>query len=235
MAVLSFVSCKKDNISSPRDDGKYIDGNIRVLSVGGTDTFSTPLITPTHGGRVASTESIALAVDEDDKMRAELLSYQPLGGGKALYIVNAINKTDCQQLVRWHWIGGLLVDSIIPLDDAVYPHSATIFKVYGTATVGAITLNAQAHEPTSCGNSRTLQLSITTAILPSTIKQVTAERTGDKMTVKFHTENPQASDHFVIMWTPDGDLKHEIVIDRIPCNGITKDYTYQFLAMTYKG
>jgi hypothetical protein len=231
IALLSlFAACKHDDaLPSGNDDNQYIFGVTRVLSVEGTDTTSTRFI----GGRVET--DLVLASDEDSKMRAELIGYQYLGSGKALYNVRAINKTDCQSIVRWHWIGGLLVDSIVPLNDNVLAHDTTMFLVYGTATVGAITLNAQAHDPTSCGNSRTLQLNITTGILPSKFTTSSVKRQGDKMIVKFSDETPPEKGWYFVMWSPTGNPVDEVVKNMFVSDANVKSYTTSFPAVKKDG
>lgn len=214
-----FAACKKsDSIPSGDDKSQYVEGVTRVIAVSGLDSVSSKSV-----GRVETVSVITF--DEDTKMRAELISYEYLGTGKALYTVRAINKTDCQDLVRWHWIGGLLVDSIIPMDDAVYAHDTTVFKVYGNASTGAITLNAEAREPNNCGNSRTLTLYITQAILPIKFTNITKDIVGGKMVIKFSTESPQDAQWFFVMWSPDGKKENEVLKYTIVPDPNVKNYT----------
>lgn len=224
LAITSLFSCKKDD-NLPSGD-MYIDGVTRIVSIKGTDTVSTPFMT----ARIDATQGLILASDEDTKLKAELIGYQNLGGGAGLYKLKVINLSDCQSIIRWNW-QGLTIDSISPPSDVVHAHDTVTFTLWGDTKPGKITLNSQADNPTSCGNSKTLIINITTAILPSRFTSWSTKRVGDKMIVNFSNEFPQDVDFFLVMWSPTGNPAEEVLKYRILSNPDIKQYTISFPAV----
>ena len=228
--AIAFTSCKKDNISPQGDDdSQYIQGYTRVVALKDGDTIAT-----TRQAHARVEADVILASDADNKLKAELIGYQYLGKGLAQYTIRAINLTTCQSIIRWNW-QNLTIDNISPPSDVVHAGDTVKFTLWGDAKPGKITLNSQADNPTSCGNSKTLIINITNTILPTKFVEFSTSRKGDMMTTVFSCEDPQDADEFVVLWSPDAHKEHEIMVKRIKSDGITKKYTINFLAFIYEG
>lgn len=217
VAVSLFTACKKE---ATQKDPVYEEGFTRVGAIQGSDTSLTPYM---H----ARTESVVLAMDQDTKLKAELIGFQHLSGGMASYTIRVINLTTCQDIIRWHW-EGLTIDNITPPSDVVHAGDTVIFTLTGDALPGRITLSSQAVG--SCGNSKTLIIDITTTILPIKYTAHKTHREGNNMIVEFTTEEPQNVDRFIVLWSPDGK-GNEVVKCSTKSDGITKKYVMSFPAM----
>lgn len=230
IAITAF-SCKKESNSK---EPEYIDGYTRVIGVKGTDTSSTRYV---H----ARTESISLLVSEDSKLKAELISYTPLPGGKGRYVVKMTNKQSCQMILRWNY------QNIGPIDpqpddatantsqsDVIKANQVKTYIIIGKAIAGKIFVKAE-HSNSDCPNSSQLILEITTTILPIEFTSITVTRNEGNMNVKFSTEEPQGVDWFYIMWTPDGNPINEKIVAYVASDYITKDYKLSFPAIRKEG
>lgn len=139
----------------------------------------------------ARVQTTGLILVEDSKLKAELLSYD--GHGK--YTVKVTSKVTCQGIVRWGW-DGLTIDSITPPDDVIQAGQSVTFNLYGDHKEGRIKLKLES----PCGNSSTLIINITKAILPVKIIENTAtydEKTG-KTIITFTIDDPLLFDWILV-------------------------------------
>ena len=224
LSLTVIFSCqKKDSLQ----ESKYQEGWIRIIGVRGTDTSSTKFV----NGRV---ETVGLLLVEDDKLRAELMSYQPLAGGMAKYIVKITNKTDCQRILRWNW-QNINPTSIDPNDltagtgqaDILGANQVKTYIIIGYSVAGRIYVQAQKSN-SDCPNSSQLILEITNTILPITFTNIKVDKKDKDYVVIFSTDSPQDVDTFYAMWTPDGSKIKETIRATIVSDPNTKNYKVSF-------
>lgn len=231
VSIAMVCSCQKHtlpNINKLSKDSVYVEGFTRVIGIGksGSDTSSTPFMQ-------ARVETI-LAMDEDSRLKAELIGFKNLGGGLAIYTLRVINKTTCQNHLRWSWEQGLTIDSIAantltPTSDVIHAKDTIVYTIWGDAKTGAITVKSQAVG--NCGSSKILRINITTTILPIKYTVYRTHREDDKMIVEFSTEEPQGVDFFQVLWSADGNTLNETCKTMIISDGIRKSYTISFPAV----
>jgi hypothetical protein len=218
--AMSISSCKKE--ATPPDDYLYANGWTRVIGVKGADTSTTTFM---H----ARTETVGILTVQDVQLKATLLSYIPLPNGKGKYIVEMTNFQDCQVILRWNW-EGLGIDNITPSTDVLSGHQTTIYTLIGDAKPGRIKVKAEKSNST-CTNSSTLIIEITTVILPIEFTNSKTERKGKDMYVSFSTEEPQNVDWFFVMWSPDGNKANEVIKAYIESDHLTKSYKLSYPAV----
>jgi hypothetical protein len=224
-----FSACKKESTSFQGEE--YVEGWTTVLGVRGTDTSRTNMM---H----ARTEGEGIVYTENQRLSAALLAYTPLPGGKAKYTIKVTNRQSCRMIMRWSWEDLAPVDSIVAQDeshltdhdDILLPNQAKIVDFYAQAKVGKIKVWADINNG-NCPSTSVLTIPITLSILPIEFTKKSTKREGDKMVVKWSTEAPQDVDKFIIMWTPTGDRKDEIVKKEIPSIATQKDYITDFPAI----
>src|SRR6266536_74801 len=156
LATVALFSCKKED--SPTTN--HPPGNYRVLLVGKAgDTVTTST-------KTARVETVGLDSAQDTRLKAVLLAYDGHGG----YTIQLTNLQSCPVTINWGW-NGLNIDSISPggNNSIMAANQSVLFKLYGSAKIGKIKL--QAHG--DCGNSSTLIINITTSILTITYTNYT--------------------------------------------------------------
>jgi hypothetical protein len=187
-AVISFclfiASCsesKKEILPPPHKPSAY-----RVLLFSKTNTDTT--ISTTMWAR---TETVGLVTVEDSKLKAELISYN----GHGVYTVKVTSKVECQGIVRWGW-DGLTIDSISPNSDVIQAGQSVTFTLHGDHKEGRIKLKLES----PCGNSSTLIINITTAILPVKIIETigTYDEKSKKTIITFTIDDPMLFDWILV-------------------------------------
>jgi hypothetical protein len=184
MITISLMACKKDNSSAQPEHEK---ANYKVFLIGKGDTTAGPII-------YARTETVGIAYAEDDKLRVDLIGYN----GHGVYTLQVTNKQNCSVTNHWGW-EGLAIDSISPGGDTANVLLANQVKTYtltGSAKEGKIKVQAKG----DCGNSSTLIIYITTAILPihMTESRASYDKQTDKTTISFNVETPADFDWILI-------------------------------------
>lgn len=212
--ISAFTACKKETTNA---EPEYEEGVTRVIGVKGIDTSSTPFM-------FAREQTGVLAMDEDPTLRAELIAYY-----QGIYTIRMTNLTDCQRILRWNY-EGLTLDSWDPANDVLAPNAVVTYTLTGDAKPGKILVKAEKSNST-CENSKTLVINITTAILPIKYTSHTTKRVGADMVVNFSTEEPENIDWWYVLWSPDGNKDHEIVKNSFECDKTTKKYTITFAAI----
>jgi hypothetical protein len=160
----------------------------RVLVYGkGDTTISSTMF--------ARTETVGLVIAEDDKLKAVLKSYHKLPTGEGVYEVEVTSKLNCQSIIRWGW-EQLSIDNITPSSDVIPANQTRIFTLTGDAKVGKIKLKAES----DCGNSSTLIINITIAVLPVVIINNVAEydKVLDRIIVFFTIDDPTQAEWIII-------------------------------------
>ena len=231
--LLAFISimiaCKKEG-SNPSGEDEYIEGHTRVIGVRGVDTSSTKYIS----GRI---ETQALIIKEDDKLRAELISFTPLPGGNADYLIRITNRQPCQMILRWNWDNLNPIVSIEPDDstahtsqsDVLKPNQVKTYHFIARAIAGKIYVKAEKSN-NDCPNSSTLVIEITNVILPISYTKFKRTREGDNVTVTWSTDAPQDVDQFLVLWTPTGKKEDEVCKYIQASDPNKKEYTVTYKA-----
>jgi hypothetical protein len=206
-AATLLMACnqsEKEILPAPHEKSDY-----RVLLYNDVDTtISTSMR--------AREQTVGLVVAEDDKLKAELIAYN----GAGVYTLKITSKITCQGIVRWGW-DGLTIDSIAPGSDVVQAGQSVVFTLYGDHKTGRIKLKLES----DCGNSSTLIINITTAILPVKIIENTAaydEKSG-KTIITFTIDDPTMFD-WILVQRLNGDKIwiHAMLIDS---DHTTKQYS----------
>lgn len=193
MATVALFSCKPSDIvnNAPAINGP---GNYRAgfVSKSGADT------TWTATRRTARIETIGLDSATDNKLKVVLVAYANIAG-KGYYTLDVINLMDCRSILRWNWDGDILPTSIEPTDstagtsqsDVIAAHQTKRYIVIGNAKPGRIKVKAESVEG-NCGNSSTIIINITPAILPIiyTDFTVTFNETLERVFVGFTISQP---------------------------------------------
>ena len=206
---ISLFSCKKtDSLQSDNHD--YTNYRVYFTSKTGDTTY-----TPTKGARV---ETVGLDSAEDKDLKAVLLAYD----GHGNYIISVTSNLPCQSIIRWGW-EGLTIDTIMPggaQGDVLKAGETKVFTLSGSPKVGKIKLQAQG----SCGNSSTLIINITTAILPITYLNYTVSYNNDlkKHVINFDIVHPQDVNWIIIEQLIGKEYK---LIYSIPGDEITTKYS----------
>lgn len=184
MATLA-ISCKKETVTTdaPHEKSPY---RVLLFKAGDTTISSTMW---------AREQTVGLIIVEDDKLKAELLSYHQLPNGQGVYEIKLTNKQNCQVISRWHW-EGLTIDSITPGNDVLPANTAITFTLIGDAKVGKIKVKAFG----DCGNSSELVLNITMSILPVKILENVGsyDEKTKKTTIAFMIDDPMLFDWILI-------------------------------------
>lgn len=184
LAATLLMACnqsEKEVLPAPHVKSAY-----RVLLFSNTNTDTT--ISTTMWARA---ETVGLVIAEDSRAKAELMNYN----GNGVYTVRVTSKINCQGIVRWGW-DGLTIDSISPTSDVIQAGQAVTFTLTGDHKEGRIKLKLES----DCGNSSTLIINITTAILPVKILENVGsydEKTG-KTTIAFTIDDPLLFDWILI-------------------------------------
>lgn len=182
LAATLLISCsqsKKETLPPPHEESAY-----RVLLYNDIDTA----ITTTMWAR---TETVGIVIAEDSKAKAELIAYN----GAGIYTIKVTSKITCQGIVRWGW-DGLTIDSISPTSDVIQAGQSVTFNLYGDHKEGRIKLKLES----DCGNSSTLIINITKAILPVKVienKAIYDEKTG-KTIITFTIDDPLLFDWILV-------------------------------------
>jgi hypothetical protein len=220
LTTVSLISCKKESTTPTVKKHTKSVYMVGAIEKGGDTTFGPAMF--------ARTETVGLLVVEDSKLKVVLTGFYKLPNGQGVFTIAATNKMACRAKIRWGW-EDLRVDSIAypsgdPLDpknDVVQAGETKIFTVYGDAKVGKIKMKAEG----DCGNSSTLILQITVAILPIKLVHNTAtydENTG-KTTVSFTLEDPSNIDWLLIQKQLVTLEWEQLMI--IGCDHVTKNYS----------
>jgi len=217
--IVSIASCKKSMDSTPKDHQRaaYFVGAIGS----GGDTVFTP-------GMWARVETVGLVVAEDSKLRAELMSYQNIGG-IAYYTVRMTNKQPYQVILRWGW-DNINPTSIQPNDstantdqsDVLKPSQVKVYTVIGLPKIGRIKVQAQ-HINNDGANSSTLIVEITAAVLPVTYlaHKASYDDVLHIVTLSFTVDDPTQADTYVIQRQTNGPRE---VIYQFTSDKKTKSY-----------
>lgn len=205
IAVVSilFASCKKE-VTPPAAD--HVKSPYQILAIGADTSKSTTMF--------ARAETVGLVVAEDDKLKAELIAYN----GAGVYTLQVTSKVNCQGIIRWGW-DGLTIDSITPGSDVIPANGVVTFTLYGDHKVGRIKLKMES----DCGNSSTLIINITAAILPINFIENTAkydQKTG-KTIITFTIDDPAQIDWLLIRRNVAGEWVQAALV---ACDHVTKDY-----------
>jgi hypothetical protein len=152
IALLSFVlivpSCKRE-IDAPKQE--HIKTYYRVGAIKGGDTTRT-------ASAQAREQTVGLAMVEDNDLKMTLVAYS-----NGTYTVEVKNKQSCSVALDWGW-EGLRIFDIDPNYNIVGPGDTKTYILRGEAKLGKIKLKSWGW----CGNSSTLIMPITIAILPVT-------------------------------------------------------------------
>lgn len=181
LAATLLMACNKSEVLPAKQHEKSA---YRVLLYNDIDTATTT----TMWARV---QTVGIVIAEDDKAKAELLAYN----GAGVYTIKVTSKINCQGIVRWGW-DGLTIDSISPTSDVIQAGEAVTFTLHGDHKTGRIKLKLES----PCGNSSTLIINITTAILPVKIIENAAtydEKTG-KTIITFTIDDPLLFDWILV-------------------------------------
>jgi hypothetical protein len=204
------VACTKSNESVKQEHQKAY---YNVLAIS-TDTTGTPWM-------YARTETVGLVIAEDDKLKAELMSFSNING-HAHYMVRVTSKISCDMTLNWGW-DGLTIDEISPNNNLLLANEVKTFELIGDAKIGKIKVQGQ-HIGNDCPNSSTLIINITMQILP--IKYIAYstkydEKTGD-VTISFEIDDPTVIDRFVIQKEKEGKISE---LMNFKCDKKTKKYS----------
>lgn len=188
--IMTAPACTRE--IDPPAQQEHVKEPYRILAIG-----KTPGDTSTSSTMWARTETVGLVTAEDSKLRAELIGYQNING-HGVYTVAMTSKLNCQSNLQWGW-EQLNIDSIGPnaADRDVLPANGyKVFTLVGDAKVGKIKVQAQS----DCGNSSTLIVNITLAILPITYIQNTAkyDASTDRVTLDFTIDRPETINWFLV-------------------------------------
>ena len=207
LATVVFFSCKPSDqlLNAPPQNGpgQYRAGLVSK-SVGDTTWTDT---------RFARIETVGLDSAQDSKLKAVLLTYN----GNGVFTLSVTNKSTCQQIIRWDWDGGFKIDSIgypgnNPLDpknDVLVAGQTKLFTLFTNKKTGRLKLKAQSE----CGNSSTLIINITTAILPIkfTDFSVNYDSNVERTFVSFNVAEPQDLNCIVIQKLDGKEYKTVLV------------------------
>lgn len=204
IAATLLASCSKETITTPP---KHIKSPYRVLLIGADTTTSTTMF--------ARAETVGLVIAEDDKLKAELIAYN----GAGVYTVKVTSKIACQGIIRWGW-DGLTIDSISPTSDVIPANSTVTFTLYGDHKVGKIKLKLES----GCGNSSTLIINITNAILPVKLIEnaATYDEVTKKTTITFTVDDPALFDWILVQKNKESVWVQALLIG---CDHVTKTYS----------
>lgn len=187
MAAVALFSCKPSD--QLIEQTHYGPGQYRAGFVSKSSGDTTWTAT-----RTARIETTGLDSAADSKLKAVLIAYN----GHGVYTLQVTNLTNCQQIIRWDWEGGFKIDSIgypppstgplDPQNDVLKANQTKIFTLYGPAKTGKLKLKAES----ACGNSSTLIINITTAILPITYTdfEVLYNQQLERMLISFTIMEP---------------------------------------------
>lgn len=183
LIAISIVSCSKSgNYSTETNEKEWY----RVSAIGADTSRTNWMLARTTG---------ALVIDEDSKLKAELIGYSPAPNGMGIYTIRVTNKQNCRILVRWGW-EGLTIDDVQPTSDVVQANGTQEFILKGDAKIGKIKVKAEG----TCGNSSTLIIPITMNVLPITFleNKTTRDAKTGKVTVSFSIDDPSTVEWFLI-------------------------------------
>src|SRR5688572_11644691 len=119
LGIVTLVACRKTNesIKPFHEEGQY-----KVYAIG-TDTSETPWM-------FARSQTVGLLIVEDDKLKAELMSYTPLPNGKGQYVIRMTNKQVGEIELRWVW-EGLTIDQVTPQNNILTGGQSVVFTLIG--------------------------------------------------------------------------------------------------------
>lgn len=231
VGVLSLNSCTKS--TAPSKINQPAKKWFRVAAIG-NDTVYSPV-------RNARGETTGIIIAEDNKLKAELMSYTPLPGGMAKYIIRMTNKTECQRILRWGWGDGISPQSIEPDDitagtpkaDVMTANQVKYYIVIAQARTGWISVKAEKSN-SECENSSTLKLYITLDILPVKFIAFEVKRDKDRdydLFINYTIETPEDANTFEIQESEDGKNYH--TIHSVVSDKKTKVYSIRILNSTH--
>jgi hypothetical protein len=213
LSIIILLSACKKSVDNP-EDPNHQKAVYYVGAIKGTDTVFTP-------GMWARAETVGIVIAEDDKLKAELIAYQNIGG-MAHYKLKITNKTDCQRILRWGWEELGLI-SIQPDDntantaqsDVLAPNEIKYYTAIGLPKMGRIKVQAQKSN-SDCPNSSTLIIDITMDILPVTYLKHKASYKDGVVTLAFTVDDPNEVDTYVILRQYDGprELIYQFTSDK---------------------
>jgi hypothetical protein len=178
--VLSIVSCKRE-IDPPKQD--HVKTYYRVGAIKHGDTTRTSSV-------LAREQTVGIAMVEDNDLKMTLVAYF-----NGTYTIEVKNKQGCSVALDWGW-EGLKIFDIDPNYNVVGPGDTKTFVLRGEAKLGKIKLKSWGW----CGNSSTLIMPITIAILPVTYLEFSGsydEKAGI-VNLKFLIDDPNEVDTFFI-------------------------------------
>lgn len=213
LATVILFSCKQaEIISSPQahnGPGQYRAG---FVSKSAHDTTWSDT-------RNARMETVGLDSAKDGKLTVVLVTYD----GRGLFTVTATNTTNCQGILRWSWDGNFKIDSIgypsnNPLDasnDVLQPGQTKVFKIYNfVPKPGRLKVKLESDGAGNCGNSSTLIINITTAILPITFTDylVKYNETMERVFISFNIMEPGDLDWVIIQRLEGKEYKTVLLV-----------------------
>lgn len=181
LAATLLMACNKNEVLPAKQHEKSA---YRVLLYNDVDTTTSSTMW-------ARAQTTGLVTVEDSRLKAELLAYD--GHGK--YTIKVTSKVECQGIIRWGW-DGLTIDSTSPGNDVLQAGEAVTFELFGDHQEGRIKLKLES----PCGNSSTLIINITKAILPVKIIEnvgIYDEKTS-KTIITFTIDDPLLFDWILV-------------------------------------
>lgn len=181
LAATLLMACNKNEALPAKQHEKSA---YRVLLYNDVDTTTSSTMW-------ARAQTTGLVTVEDSRLKAELLAYD--GHGK--YTIKVTSKVECQGIIRWGW-DGLTIDSTSPGNDVLQAGEAVTFELFGDHQEGRIKLKLES----PCGNSSTLIINITKAILPVKIIEnvgIYDEKTS-KTIITFTIDDPLLFDWILV-------------------------------------
>lgn len=216
------IACTKSNETQAQTKHEKSLFYVAAVEMNG-DTSYTP-------GMFARTETMGIAIAEDDKLLVQLLRFEK-SGSVGTYTVQVTNKTSCQKILRWNW-ESINPTSIIPTDttggiaqyDVLKANQTKIYTIIGKAVPGKIKVKGEKSN-NDCPNSSTLIIDITMEILPIKWVKYSAEyNEQNKSTlVTVDMEDPSTTDYFLLL-KQVGDKKE--LMARQNCDKVKKHWTF---------
>jgi len=221
IASVIIFSCKRSLQSPTAQNGI---GNYRAGFV--SKTGDTTWTTTKLSSKTARVETVGLDSAFDNRFKISLISYN----GNGVFVLTATNLTTCQGIIRWSWDSNFKIDSIgyasnnpnDPENDVLKAGQTKTFIIYSKQPKPG-RLKAQLNSVSNCGNSSSLIINITSAILPITYTNfaVTYNETIGRLFIGFNIMEPTEL-NWVVIQKLDGNIYKTVLL--VPGDDKTNTY-----------